>query len=190
MWSSWLCGSGPTKPGSSSNSIRAISSRPTLMVAIRVSPSSRSPSPARGRRRRFPGGRFRHGVDAVEASRLSAISCLEISANPPSGVWKLRKRAGDVVLKPCTTSGGAEAKAFGREQLFLVHDQNCEPALEDVERIRVLPVEVRARSVSRGIEMRFGDAELLEVGLDHDPAVEQRLALARPEHDCVHHGRV
>jgi hypothetical protein len=86
--------------------------------------------------------------------------------------------------------GRCRRESVRREQLFVVHDQNCEPTLEDVERIRVLPVEVRARSVSRGIEIRFGDAELLEVGLDHDPTVEQRFALARPEYDSVHHGRV
>ena len=83
----------------------------------------------------------------------------------------------------------ADARARG-EHLLLVVDQDREPALEDVERIRVLPVEVRIRSGASVREERLGDAELVEVRLDHDPSVEKRLALAGSVHDSWHCERV
>ena len=146
-------GPGPSKPGSSSNSIRASSSRPILIVAIRVFPLEPFPfARAAGRRRRFPGGRFRPARRRCRSPPARRdLAPADFRAKPPSGVWKLRKRArrrGPEAVHDLRRCGDERAR---REQLLLVVDQNCEPALEDVERIRVLPVEVRARSVARGI---------------------------------------
>ena len=77
-----------------------------------------------------------------------------------------------------------------RQHLLFVVDQDREPALENVERIRVLPVEVRVRSGASIREERLGDAELVEVGLDDDPSAEERFALAGSVHDSWHFGRV
>jgi hypothetical protein len=77
-----------------------------------------------------------------------------------------------------------------REELLVVIDENGKASFQDVEGIGVLPVEMRARTRLRGIEMRFGDAELLEVGLDQYPAAEEGLTLAWSEHDPVHCDRV
>jgi hypothetical protein len=83
----------------------------------------------------------------------------------------------------------ADARAW-RQHLLLVVDQDREAALEDVERIRVLPVEVRIRSGAGIGEKRLGNAELVEVRLDDDPSAEERLALAGSVHDSWHFGRV
>jgi hypothetical protein len=83
----------------------------------------------------------------------------------------------------------ANVRARG-EHLLLVVDQNREAALEDVKRIRVLPVEVRIRSWAGVREKRLGDADLAEIRLDDDPSAEKRLALAGSVHDSWHFGRV
>ena len=83
----------------------------------------------------------------------------------------------------------ADARAPG-QHLLLVVDQDRKPAFEDVERIRVLPVEVRIRSGASVWEERLSDAELAEVRLDHDPSAEERLALAGSVHDSWHCERV
>ena len=84
---------------------------------------------------------------------------------------------------------GGDKRSRGQD-LLLVVDQDCESALEDVERIQMLPVEVRLRAGAGVQEQRLGDAELVEVGLDHDPSVEERLALAGPVHDACHPRRL
>ena len=76
------------------------------------------------------------------------------------------------------------------ERLLLVVDEHGETALEHVERVRMLPVVVRFGAVARIGKERLGDRELVEARLDHDPAVEERLALARFEHDSIHCTRV
>ena len=83
----------------------------------------------------------------------------------------------------------ADARTRG-QHLLLVVDQDRKPALEDVERIRVLPVEVRIRSGASVRKKRLGDAELVEVRLDHDPPAEERLALAGSVDDAWHCERV
>ena len=77
-----------------------------------------------------------------------------------------------------------------RQHLLLVVDKDSKPAFEDVERIRVLPVEVRVGSGTSVREERLGDAELVEVRLDDDPPVEERFALTGPVHDTWHLERV
>ena len=52
----------------------------------------------------------------------------------------------DVVRKPCTTPGGAETHPPGPSGTLLVVDEHRELAFQDVERIRVLLVDVRVRS--------------------------------------------
>ena len=52
-------------------------------------------------------------------------------------------------------SGGAQTHAPWRQHLLLVVDKDCEPAFEDVERIRVLPVEVRICSGTSVREKRL-----------------------------------
>jgi hypothetical protein len=83
----------------------------------------------------------------------------------------------------------ADVRARG-EHLLLVVDQDCEPSLEDVKRIRVFAVEMRIRSGAGVREKRLGDADLAEVRLDDDPSAEERLALAGSVHDSWHFGRV
>ena len=50
----------------------------------------------------------------------------------------------------------------------------------------MLPVEVRSRSGPRAVEPRLRDAELLEGGLEYDPAAEHGLALPRAMDDPSH----
>jgi hypothetical protein len=85
--------------------------------------------------------------------------------------------------------GSADARAR-RQHLLLVVDQDREVALEDIERIRVVPVKVRIRSDAGVREKRLGDAQLVEVRLDDDPSVEERFALAGSVHDSWHVRRV
>jgi hypothetical protein len=77
-----------------------------------------------------------------------------------------------------------------RENVLLVVDQDGESALEDVERIGVVMVDVWARAVPRAVEVRLGDRELVEARLEHDPAAEERLSFAWSEHDTSHRSRV
>ena len=76
------------------------------------------------------------------------------------------------------------------ERLLLVVDEHGHAAIEHVERVGVPAMEVRVGAVARVREVRLRDAELLERRLEDDPAVEQRLALARPEQHACHRGRV
>ena len=73
---------------------------------------------------------------------------------------------------------------------LLVVDQDRDSPLEDVERIRVFPVEVRICSGAGVREKGLGDAELVEVRLDDDSSAEERLALAGSVHDSWHRCRV
>jgi hypothetical protein len=79
---------------------------------------------------------------------------------------------------------------FLREQLFLIVYEDRETALEDVERVRMLSVEVRARSRPRVGKERLRDGELVEACFDHDPTAEERFAFAGSEHDAIHRVRV
>jgi len=54
----------------------------------------------------------------------------------------------------------------------------------------VPPMEVRVGSWPGVRKERLGNAELFEVGLEHDATPEQRLALAWSEPDPVHRRRV
>jgi hypothetical protein len=134
-------------------------------------------------------GAGRH-VETVEPAGLSTVLCSEISRKTAVRRVEVEESSWRRAPESVDDPGRRADKCVRRDELLLVVDQNGEPALEDVERIRVLPVEVRTRSRLRGIEMRFGNAELLEVGLDHDPSTEKRFALAGSEHDSFHCGRV
>jgi hypothetical protein len=132
----------------------------------------------------------RRSVDAVETARLTAIPLLEIPCE--TSVRRME------VQEPCTRCApetvddlprSADARAR-RQHLVLVVDEDSESALEDVKRIRVLPVEVRICSGASVREKRLRDAELVEVRLDHDPSAEERLALAGSVHDSRHRERV
>jgi hypothetical protein len=78
----------------------------------------------------------------------------------------------------------------GVEQLLVVVDEHGHTALEHVERVHVPAVKMRIGAVARVRNVRLGDRELLEARLEHDPAAEERLALAGTEHDRVHCSRV
>jgi hypothetical protein len=79
---------------------------------------------------------------------------------------------------------GARAPA-GAEQMLLVLHQDGELALQDVERIGVPLVEMRPRPGPRAVVPRLRDAELLEGGLDHDPAAEHsRVSAQQPQQDA------
>jgi hypothetical protein len=132
----------------------------------------------------------RRSVDAVEAAGLTAIPSLEIPCEPPVRrveVEEPRTRSAPESMHDLRWSADARA---GRQHFLLVVDQDREPTLEDVERIRVLSVEMRIRSGASVREKRLGDAELVEVRLDHDPSAEERLALAGSVHDSWHCERV
>ena len=132
----------------------------------------------------------RRSIDAVEAAGLAAIALLQI----PREATVRRVE----VQEPCTRrapepvddlrrSAGARSR---RQQLLVVVDEHRKPALEDVERIHVLPVEMRIRSGASIGKERLRDADLIEVRLDDDPSAEERLALAGSVHDSWHLGRV
>ena len=132
----------------------------------------------------------RWSVDAVETSGLTAIPLLQIPCEAPVRcveVEEPRTRSAPETVHDLRRSADACA---GRQHLLLFVDQDREPALEDVERIRMLPVEVRVRSGASVREQGLGDAELVEVRLDDDPSAEERLALAGSVHDSWHLERV
>jgi hypothetical protein len=62
--------------------------------------------------------------------------------------------------------------------VLLVVDEERQLALEHVERVGVLPVQVRVGAGAGVGEERLGDRELGQRRLEHDPAAEERLALA------------
>jgi hypothetical protein len=70
--------------------------------------------------------------------------------------------------------------------MLLVSHEHRELAFENVERVRVPPVEVRSGSRPCTVEPRLRDGELLERGLDHDPAAEQGLAVPRAMNNPSH----
>ena len=132
----------------------------------------------------------RQGVKTVETAGLTAIAGLQIPRETRVRrveIQEPRARGASEPMHDLPWSADAGAR---RQHLLLVVDQDREPALEDVERIRVLPVEVRIRSGARVREKRLGDAELVEVRLDDDPSAKKRLALAGSVHDSWHFGRV
>ena len=104
--------------------------------------------------------------------------CCRFAEKPPSGVWKLRKRAAERLLKPCTTPGGAQRTRTGAEDVLLVVEQEGELALEDVERVRMLAVVVGLGARSGIREERLGQTELGQGRPEDDPAAEERLAAA------------
>lgn len=85
--------------------------------------------------------------------------------------------------------GSANARARD-ERVLLVLDEKRELSRQDIERVRMLPVEMRARSRPSVVELRFRDGELFEVRLEHDPAAEERLARAGSVNDPCHFARV
>jgi hypothetical protein len=130
------------------------------------------------------------GVDAVEATGLTAIALLQIPCEATARCMEVqepRTRSAPEPMHDLRWSADARAR---RQQLLLVVDQDRELALEDVERIGVLPVEVRIRSRASVREVRLRDAELVEVRLDDDSSAEERLALAGSVHDSWHCERV
>jgi hypothetical protein len=132
----------------------------------------------------------RWSVDAVETAGLTAIALLQIPCEATVRRVEVQEaRTGSAPEAMDDLPRSAHARARG-QHLLLVVDQDSEPALEDVERIRVLPVEVRIRSLASIREERLRDAELVEVRLDHDPSAEERLALAGSVHDSWHCERV
>ena len=151
----------------------------TFAFAGRQEDGVRSREPASGR-----------CVDAVEAPGLTAISLLQIPCKTTirrMEVEEPRPRSAPEPVDDLPWS--ADAGAWGQHPLLVI-DQDSEPSLEDVKRIRVFTVEVRIRSGTGIREKRLGDAELAEVRLDDDPSAEKRLALAGSLHDSWHFGRV
>ena len=132
----------------------------------------------------------RRSVDAVETAGLTAIPRLQIPCEATVRRVEVQESgAGSAPEAMDHLRRSADARAR-RQHLLLVVEEDREPALEDVERIRVLPMEVRIRSGASVREKRLGDAELVEVRLDDDPAVEERFALAGSVHDSSHRSRV
>ena len=132
----------------------------------------------------------RRSVDAVETAGLTAIPFLQIPCEAPVRCMEVQEpgtRSAPEAMHDLRRSAGARVR---RQQLLFVVDEDCEPALEDIERIRVLPMEVRIGAGTSVREERLGDAELVEVGLDHNPSAEERLALAGSVHDSWHSERV
>jgi hypothetical protein len=132
----------------------------------------------------------RRSVDAVEAAGLTAVTLPQVLGEAAPGRVEVEKTRARRAPEPVHDLLGSADERARRQQLLLVVDEHREPALDDVERIHVQTMEVGGRSVAGIREERFRDAQLLEVGLDHDPAAEQRLALARPVHHASHLGRV
>ena len=132
----------------------------------------------------------RRSVDAVETAGLTAIPLLEIPCEAAPRCMKVQeaspRRASESMYD---LRWSADARAW-RQHLLLVVDQDREAALEDVERIRMLSVEVRVGSWAGVGEKRLRDAELVEVRLDDDSPAEERLALAGSVHDSWHRCRV
>ena len=91
-----------------------------------------------------------------------------------------------MLLNPCTTPDGMHAHAPGPKPVLLVVHEDRELPLEDVERVGVAAVEVRPGARAGAWVARLRDAELVERPLDHDPAAEERLALAGSVHDACH----
>jgi hypothetical protein len=132
----------------------------------------------------------RRSVDAVEAAGLPAIAFLQIPCEAPIRRMEIEEPSPRRAPEPMhDLRRSADARAR-RQHLLLVVDEDREPTLEDVERIRVLPVEVWIRSGASVREKRLRDAELVEVRLDDDPSAEERLAFAGSVHDPWHRRRL
>src|SRR5205807_7739916 len=118
-------------------------------------------------RRRSSAGR---NIDAVEAAGLAQVPRAQVLGKTAvrrveveeAGARRASESVDDFRRR---ANGGVRL-----EQLFIVSDENCEATLQDVERIRVLPVVVRLGSVARIRNQRLGNGELVELGLAHDAA--------------------
>ena len=75
--------------------------------------------------------------------------------------------------EPVHEAGRRADGAAGADEMLLVADADRELALEHVERVGVLAVEVEIGSGPRRREPRLGHRQLLEPGLEHDPAAEE-----------------
>jgi hypothetical protein len=129
-------------------------------------------------------------VDAVETAGPAAVAVAQIlgeaSVRRVEVEESSRHRRTEAMDEP---RRGRRKPARAEQHLLVVHEHR-ELAVEDVERVDVLPVDVRARSIAGAVERRLGDAELVEARLDHDPAAEERLALTAAMHDPCHRARV
>ena len=130
------------------------------------------------------------GVEAVEAALLAAVPFAQVVRETPVRRVEVEEPRWCRAAEPMDDFRRRADTRPRRKQLLLVADENGELALEHVERIRVPPMEVRVGSGPCVRKERLGDAELFEVGLEHDATAEQRFALARSEHDPVHRRRV
>ena len=157
-------------------------------TVVRLQPLSFSGLQEDRFRRRLAASRRR--VDAVEAAFLTAITRSQVVRKAAVGRVEVEEERGRRAPEAVHDLRRRADERARLELLLLVVDEHREPALEHVKRIRVPAVEVRIGAVASVREMRLRDAKLPEGRLEHDPAVEERLALARSEHDSVHAGRV
>ena len=117
--------------------------------------------------------------------RLAAVSGAKVLGEAAVGrveVEEPRRRRAAEAVDDLGRRADARARA---EQVLLVVHEHRELALEDVERVGVLPVEVRLRPGPRVREPGLGDAEVVEARLDRDPPAEEGVALARAEEGAV-----
>jgi hypothetical protein len=81
--------------------------------------------------------------------------------------------------------GSAYARTRAKHVLLIVDEDGQLPP-QDVEGVGVPPMEVRIRAGPSALEVGFGDAELPERRLDHDPSAEKDLALMGTVDDPRH----
>ena len=101
---------------------------------------------------------------------------------PSEGAWTLRKRArpGPGLRKPCRTPGGSGDVGAWAGADGLVADRELELALEDVEGVDLVGMDVGRDGAELGLARELDHLELLALGLDDEVAVlsGDRLALA------------
>ena len=115
--------------------------------------------------------------------RSSSRRC---SANRASGRVEVEEAGRHRAPEPVHEAGRRADGAAWADEVLLVADADRQLALEHVERVGVLTVEVEIGPRPRGREPRLGHRQLLEPGLEHDPAAEERLAFAGAVVDAVH----
>ena len=160
------------------------SSRPTLIVATRVFPLE--PLAFAGAEQdgvdRGDSRRGRH-VEAVEAAGLAPVALAQVVREAAVGRVEIQE-AGPRSAPEAVDDVGRRAHAAARpHRVLVVADEKGHLAFEHVERVGVVSMQVRIGARACVGEVRLRDAELVEGHLDHDPAAEERLALAGPVND-------
>ena len=129
----------------------------------------------------------RLGVEAVEATGLAAIECPQVLREAAVGRVEVEEPGGRQRPESMHEAGWRRDECARADRVLLVVHEKGQLALEDVERINVLAVNVRRRAGPCLRVPRLRDRQIVERRPERDPAAEERLALAGPLNDSLRH---